>query len=323
MLLSNTYSYYICTCKIKRSMHILNIENVSKAYHNHIALNNVSFNVKKGSIFGLLGPNGAGKTSLIRIVTNITKADSGSINLDGESLNINSPADIGYMPEERGLYKKMKVAEQLMYLAQLKGISKTDAQENIKYWFDRLDMASWWNKKIEELSKGMQQKVQFVATVAHKPKLLILDEPFSGLDPLNADILKEEIYKLNQEGTSIIFSTHRMEQVEEICNDIVLINKGEILLNDSVANVRQNYKEQKYTIHTSNEIGNLDLGNKFEIIEKTGNKLLFKINEGSNSNDLLSHLIANKVQINSFSEVLPTLNEIFIKLVKDDNKSVE
>jgi ABC-2 type transport system ATP-binding protein len=300
-------------------MHILTIDRVSKSYHNHIALNAVSFNVKKGCIFGLLGPNGAGKTSLIRIITGITGADDGGITLDGVSLNLNSAADIGYMPEERGLYKKMKVAEQLMYLAQLKGLSKKEAQENIMYWFERLDMKGWWDKKIEELSKGMQQKVQFVATVAHKPKLLILDEPFSGLDPLNADILKDEIYKLNQDGTSIIFSTHRMEQVEEICDDIVLINKGEILLNDSVANVKQNFKEQKYSIHTANQLGDLDFGSKFEIIERSGNKLLFKINEGNNSNDLLSHLLNNNIHINAFNEVLPTLNEIFIKLIKGDN----
>lgn len=299
-------------------MQILTIDKVSKSYHNHIALNEVSFNVKKGSIFGLLGPNGAGKTSLIRIITGITGADSGSITLDGVSLNIESSADIGYMPEERGLYKKMKVAEQLMYLAQLKGLTKNQAQENIKYWFERLDMKNWWDKKVEELSKGMQQKVQFVATVAHNPKLLILDEPFSGLDPLNADILKDEIYKLNQAGTSIIFSTHRMEQVEEICDDIVLINKGQILLNDSVSNVKQNFKELKFLIQTSNEIGHLDLGNQFQILENSGNKLLFKINEGSDSNALLSLLISNKVHISSFHEVLPTLNEIFIKLVKND-----
>jgi ABC-2 type transport system ATP-binding protein len=299
-------------------MHILTIDKVSKSYHNHIALNEVSFNVKKGSIFGLLGPNGAGKTSLIRIITGITGADSGSITLDGVSLNIESSADIGYMPEERGLYKKMKVAEQLMYLAQLKGLSKNQAQENIKYWFERLEMKNWWDKKVEELSKGMQQKVQFVATVAHNPKLLILDEPFSGLDPLNADILKDEIYKLNQAGTSIIFSTHRMEQVEEICDDIVLINKGQILLNDSVSNVKQNFKELKYIIQTSNEIGQVDFGGQFQILENSGNKLLFKINEGSDSNALLSLLISNNVHINAFNEVLPTLNEIFIKLVKND-----
>jgi ABC-2 type transport system ATP-binding protein len=301
-------------------MNILSIDKVYKAYHNHVAVNHVSFDVKKGTIFGLLGPNGAGKTSLIRIITNITKADSGEIKLDGQSLNINSPSDIGYMPEERGLYKKMKVAEQLVYLAQLKGMNIKEAKQNIMSWFERLGMADWHDKRIEELSKGMQQKVQFVATVAHKPKLLILDEPFTGLDPLNADLLKEEIYKLNQEGTSIIFSTHRMEQVEEICNEIVLINKGDILLNDSVENVKQNFKEKKYTITTSQEIGDINFDGKFDVLEKTGKKLLFKINEGEDSNSLLSHLISKNIPITSFSEVLPSLNDIFIKLVKADNK---
>ena len=206
-------------------MNILSIKNVLKVYQHYTALDHANFEVRKGSIFGLLGPNGAGKTTLIRIITGITRADEGEILLDGTPLNNHHPNEIGYMPEERGLYKKMKVADQLMYLAQLKGMSNEDAKKSIRFWFERLGMEEWWNKKIEELSKGMQQKVQFVATVAHNPKLLILDEPFTGLDPLNADLLKEEIYKLNQQGVSILFSTHRMEQVEEICDDIVLINK--------------------------------------------------------------------------------------------------
>ncbi|MBP9194395.1 MAG: ATP-binding cassette domain-containing protein, partial [Saprospiraceae bacterium] len=231
-------------------MNILSIENVRKVFHNYVALDQASFDVRKGSIFGLLGPNGAGKTTLIRIITGITRADEGQVLLDGVALNTHHPNEIGYMPEERGLYKKMKVAEQLMYLAQLKGMSNDEAKKSIRMWFERLGMQDWWNKKIEELSKGMQQKVQFVATVAHNPKLLILDEPFTGLDPLNADLLKEEIYQLNQKGVSIIFSTHRMEQVEEICNDIVLINKGKILINDSVAAVRNQFKEHKFIIST-------------------------------------------------------------------------
>jgi ABC-2 type transport system ATP-binding protein len=300
-------------------MSILSIRNVHKAYHNHIAVNNVSFEMKKGSIFGLLGPNGAGKTSLIRIITSITKADKGEILLDGKPLQASLPSDIGYMPEERGLYKKMEVAEQLLYLAQLKGMPKQEAIDNINFWFDRLDMKGWYNKKIEELSKGMSQKVQFVTTVIHKPKLLILDEPFSGLDPLNADILKEEIYKLNKQGTSIIFSTHRMEQVEEICNDIVLINKGEVILNDEVKSVRQKFKENVFTITTESPLTDSQYSGLSSIVKREENKSFFKLNEGVNSNQFLKHLIDNNVQLNSFNEVLPTLNEIFIKLVKKDN----
>lgn len=297
-------------------MEILKIDDVHKAYHNHVALNGVSFNVKKGSIFGLLGPNGAGKTSLIRIITNITKADKGQILLDGEEVTIDHPNYIGYMPEERGLYKKMKVAEQLMYLAQLKGMSETDAKESIKYWFDRLDMTTWYNKTVDELSKGMSQKVQFVATVAHNPKLLILDEPFSGLDPVNADLLKEEIYNLNKEGTSIIFSTHRMEQVEEICDDIVLINKGEILLNDSVANVRSQFKENKFDLTVDKAIDEAHLKDICNIISINENKTILTLREGISSNQLLLTMINKGYHVKSFNEIFPGLNEIFIKLVK-------
>jgi ABC-2 type transport system ATP-binding protein len=300
-------------------MSILSIKNVKKTYHNHVAVNGISFDMKKGSIFGLLGPNGAGKTSLIRIITSITKADEGEILLDGKPLSSTLSSDIGYMPEERGLYKKMEVAEQLLYLAQLKGLSKSEATENIKFWFNKLDMGSWYNKKIEELSKGMSQKVQFVSTVLHNPKLLILDEPFSGLDPLNADILKEEIYKLNQNGTSIIFSTHRMEQVEEICDDIVLVNKGEVILNDSVKDVRQKYKDNVFSISANNSINPELLHNLGEVLKSDGFGISLKINEGVKSNEILKQLIHHDVDILSYNEVLPTLNEIFIKLVKKDN----
>jgi ABC-2 type transport system ATP-binding protein len=285
-----------------------------------VAVNNISFEMKKGSIFGLLGPNGAGKTSLIRIITSITKADEGQIYLDGKLLSGTTPAEIGYMPEERGLYKKMEVAEQLLYLAQLKGLSKSEATDNIKFWFDRLDMGSWWNKKIEELSKGMSQKVQFVSTVLHKPKLLILDEPFSGLDPLNADILKEEIYKLNQSGTSIIFSTHRMEQVEEICNDIVLVNRGEVILNDNVKDVKQKYKDNIFSITTKSGFDHHLLSDLGEIVSNQNDHLKLKIREGVQSNEILKTLINQNVEITSYSELLPSLNEIFIKLVKNDTR---
>jgi ABC-2 type transport system ATP-binding protein len=297
-------------------MNILSINNVFKSYQNSTVLNDVSFNMRKGSIFGLLGPNGAGKTSLIRIITNITKQDSGTINLDGENLTLDLTKDIGYMPEERGLYKKMKVADQLLYLAQLKGMSKAEAQSSIKYWFERLGMSDWWNKTVDELSKGMQQKVQFVATVAHKPKLLILDEPFTGLDPVNADLLKEEIYKLNKEGVSIIFSTHRMEQVEEICDDIVLIDKGNILLNDSVVNVKNQFKEHKYEVVGTNNINIDAIQNHINIIKADGRKMILTLKENQSSNQVLKTLINQEVNITSFNEVLPSLNEIFIKLVK-------
>ena len=215
-------------------MNILSLNNVVKQYHNHRAVDDVSFNVRSQSIFGLLGPNGAGKTSLIRIITTITAADSGEVLINGNKLNQMSARDIGYLPEERGLYKKMKVGDQLMFLAQLKGLSKADAKKNIGYWFEKFGIEDWWNKKVDELSKGMQQKIQFVSTVMHNPKLLILDEPFSGLDPINTNLIKDEIYRLNKEGTSIIFSTHRMEQVEEICEDIVLMNQGKIILEGNV-----------------------------------------------------------------------------------------
>ncbi|MEM6380754.1 MAG: ATP-binding cassette domain-containing protein, partial [Bacteroidota bacterium] len=210
--------------------HILQLENVVKTSGEYTAVDNVSFSVPKGSIFGLLGPNGAGKTSLIRIITTITRADQGTVYLDGEKLGSRHPSQIGYMPEERGLYKKMKVGDHLMYLARLKGLSKTEAKDKIDHWFNKFEITDWWDKKVEELSKGMQQKIQFIATVIHEPKLLILDEPFSGLDPINANLIKDEIYQLKEAGTSIIFSTHRMEQVEEICEYIVLINKGQNVL---------------------------------------------------------------------------------------------
>ena len=299
-------------------MNILSIQNVQKVYQNHTALDRASFDVRKGSIFGLLGPNGAGKTTLIRIITGITRADEGQILLDGTPLNHHHPNEIGYMPEERGLYKKMKVAEQLMYLAQLKGMSADAAKKSIRSWFERLGMEDWWNKKIEELSKGMQQKVQFVATVAHNPKLLILDEPFTGLDPLNADLLKEEIYKLNQNGVSILFSTHRMEQVEEICNDIVLINKGRILLNDSVASVRQQFKQNHFVIQTGKAASDWTLPPGFEPLESNGNSRTFKVSTGHQSNELLLHLIQQGIDIQAFHEVLPGLNEIFIRLVTQE-----
>ena len=296
-------------------MPILSLQNVVKRYHNHVAVNNTSFDVPKGSIFGLLGPNGAGKTSLIRIITTITGADEGTILLDGEPLNLEHPKDIGYMPEERGLYKKMKVGEQLLYLAQLKGLSKADAKKNLKYWLEKFEIGSWWDKKIEELSKGMQQKIQFIATVVHDPKLLILDEPFSGLDPINTNLIKDEIYELNQKGKSIIFSTHRMEQVEEICEEIVLINKGNKILQGKVAQIKEDHKENVFELQFEGSLPSGFANSTFDILDDTDDKLLIKINEGHNSNELLLNIINAGIHLKSYREVLPTLNQIFIKHV--------
>jgi ABC-2 type transport system ATP-binding protein len=229
-------------------MNILSLDNVVKQYHNHTAVDQVSFDIPKGIVFGLLGPNGAGKSSLIRIITSITAADEGVILLDGEPINEMTSSHMGYMPEERGLYKKMKVGEQLLYLAQLKGMDKKEAKESIKNWFIKFGIEDWWGKKVEELSKGMQQKIQFIATVVHNPKLLILDEPFSGLDPINTNLIKDEIAELNRQGTSIIFSTHRMEQVEKVCDRIVLINQGKVILEGDVDQVQQEYKDNIFRI---------------------------------------------------------------------------
>ena len=292
-------------------MSILKLENVVKTYDKHIAVNRVSFEVPKGSIFGLLGPNGAGKTSIIRIITTIIKADEGLVYLDGEKLNSDHPAQIGYMPEERGLYRKMKVGEHLMYLAQLKGFSKKGAKDAIYYWLNKFDISDWWHKKIQELSKGMQQKIQFIATVVHRPKLLILDEPFSGLDPLNTNLIKEEIDKLQQEGTSIIFSTHRMEQVEEFCEYIVLINKGENVLEGSMTDIKNQFKRNQFKIELEGEIPKAILDTPF-IIERQNNALLIQVEEERQSNHILRQLINNGVYIHAFNEILPTLNEIFI-----------
>ena len=306
-------------------MSILRLEDVVKTYGNYAAVNEVSFDIPKGVIFGMLGPNGAGKTSLIRIITSITKADSGNIWLDGESLNNRHPEQIGYMPEERGLYKKMKVGEQLTYLARLKGLSPTNTKKELIYWFERFDIKDWWNKKIEELSKGMQQKVQFIATVLHKPKLLILDEPFSGLDPINTNLIKDEIRQLNKNGTSIIFSTHRMESVEEMCEHIVLINKGKNVLQGKVADVKEQFKENIFRIEYSGSLPyNLaatDAANdNFEIRDTTDQDMDVKIREGADSNEILRYLIQHGVHIRSFNEILPTINEIFIKRVGESDE---
>ena len=296
-------------------MPILRLEGVTKTYKDQVAVDHVTFDIQKGSIFGLLGPNGAGKTSLIRIITTITGADDGNVLFDGEPLSSHHPEQIGYLPEERGLYKKMKVGEQLLYFAQLKGLSRTDALKRIKGLLGRFEIEGWWDKKIEELSKGMQQKIQFIATIVHNPKLIILDEPFTGLDPINTNLIKSEIRDLNAQGTSIIFSTHRMEQVEEICEDIVLINKGKNVLEGKVVDIKERFKENVYHLEYEGHLPET-LNGDFHA-ERFGDQALrVWIEEGKNANDLLSALIQHDLAIKSFREVLPSLNEIFIKQVE-------
>ena len=296
---------------------ILKMNQVVKQYGNHTAVDGVSFEVPKGSIFGLLGPNGAGKTSLIRIITTITRADSGVIELEGQVLNSSHPEHIGYMPEERGLYKKMKVGAHLIYLARLKGLSKQQAKEAIGNWMEKFEITDWWNKKVEELSKGMQQKVQFIATVVHEPKLLILDEPFSGLDPINTNLIKEEIRTLHQKGTSIIFSTHRMEQVEEICENILLINRGKVILTGSVKEVKNQFKLNHFEIGYEGELPE-ELSNQLEIIEKRNNKVVVKLQEEMSPSALLKKAVQTGLDIRSWNEMLPSLNEIFIRQVENN-----
>ena len=295
---------------------ILELKNLQKYFATQKAVDDISFDIAKGSIFGLLGPNGAGKTTLIRMITGIFYPDNGSITFDRKPFDaLNDAVKIGYMPEERGLYKKMKIGEQALYLAQLKGLSKAEAMEKIKWWFKRLEMESWWNKKVEDLSKGMSQKLQFVITVLHEPKLIILDEPFSGLDPVNANLIKDEIYGLAQRGSTIIFSTHRMEQVEEICDHIVLVNLGKKILDGTVTEVKQQFKENKYSIKLHELPANIN-SNAFTVDEQKANALTVRINEGFKSNDVLKHFLDQHITIESFNEILPSLNEIFIGLVE-------
>jgi ABC-2 type transport system ATP-binding protein len=305
---------------------LLEVKEVSKNFGDFKALNNVSLSVPKGSIFGLLGPNGAGKTTLIRIINQITMPDSGTVKLDGELLNSLHIKDIGYLPEERGLYKSMKVGEQALYLAQLKGLSKAEAKVRLKYWFERLEIGDWWNKKIQELSKGMAQKIQFVVTVLHKPKLLIFDEPFSGFDPINANLIKDEILHLRENGATVIFSTHRMESVEELCDDIALINKSNKILDGKLVDIKRQFKSNTYEvgIKANNEAFLRDeLSQKFEVSQanfKTLDdelKLNIKLLNGDKPNDLLSYLTSNG-EVSHFVELIPSVNDIFIKTVKNN-----
>ena len=295
---------------------ILELKNLQKQYATQKAVDDVSFSIEQGSIFGLLGPNGAGKTTLLRMITGIFYPDSGDLLFDGKPFDPqNDFVHIGYMPEERGLYKKMKIGEQAMYLAQLKGLSKSEALEKIKFWFKKFEMESWWNKKVEDLSKGMSQKLQFVTTVLHEPKLIILDEPFSGLDPLNANLIKDEIYGLAQRGSTIIFSTHRMEQVEEICDHIILMNLGKKILDGTVTYVKQQFKENKFNVQFKGQPTAL-VSPIFTIEHQEKQQLILKINEGYNSNHVLNYLLQQDVLIERFNEILPSLNDIFIHLVE-------
>ncbi|RNL54024.1 ABC transporter ATP-binding protein [Pedobacter jejuensis] len=297
---------------------MLSVKNIVKQYANHRALDDVSLEVERGKIFGLLGPNGAGKTSLIRIITQITAPDSGEVIFNGKKLNSNHINQIGYLPEERGLYKKMEIGEQILYLSKLKGLSTAEATTRIKFWFEKFDMGGWWNKKVEDLSKGMQQKVQFVATILHNPELIILDEPFSGFDPVNADLIKNEILELNAKGTTFIFSTHRMESVEELCDNIALIDKSKKILDGSVDDIKASYRNNTYQIEYSGaaDLVNLEL---FDVIEhndiKEGKCLKFKLKGDASVNQVLAFLLP-QVRINHLKEVIPSMNDIFIERVK-------
>lgn len=305
---------------------LLVANSVSKSFGNFKALNNVSISVPTGSIFGLLGPNGAGKTTLIRIINQITMPDEGSVMLDGDALQPHHIQDIGYLPEERGLYKSMKVGEQALYLAQLKGLSKSVAKERLKYWFDKLDIGDWWNKKIQELSKGQAQKIQFIVTVLHQPKLLIFDEPFSGFDPINANLIKDEILQLRDEGATVIFSTHRMESVEELCDHIALIHESNKILDGKLTDIKRQFKTNTFEVGLQtdniNEVTKL-IKDKFEVFPATFKnlnddlKLNIKLNANDTSNDLLSFL-TSKAEVHHFVEVVPSANDIFIQTVKNN-----
>ena len=305
---------------------LLVAENIVKNYGNYRAINNVSIEVPKGSIFGLLGPNGAGKTTLIRIINQITMPDEGLVSLDGEKLHPKHIRDIGYLPEERGLYKSMKVGEQALYLAQLKGLTKAQAKERLKYWFDKFEIGDWWNKKIQELSKGMAQKIQFIVTVLHQPKLLIFDEPFSGFDPINANLIKDEILKLREEGATIIFATHRMESVEELCDNIALIHEANKILDGKLIDIKRQYKSNTFEIGLITDKKaevTQNLKENFKVTEatfKTINgelKFNIQINENESANQLISYL-TSRGELNHFVEVIPSVNDIFIQTVQNN-----
>ncbi len=297
-------------------MSLLLAEQIVKDYSGHRALDDVSIEVPKESIFGLLGPNGAGKTSLIRIINQITAPDSGRIVLDGTPLKPEHIEQIGYLPEERGLYKKMKVGEQALYLARLKGMSTSDAKAKLKDWFKRMDMIDWWDKKVEELSKGMAQKVQFITTVLHEPKLLIFDEPFSGFDPINANLIKDEIMRLREQGSTVIFSTHRMESVEEMCDHIALINKSKKILDGKLSKIKEDYKNGVFKVEFHRGTLPTELPADMVVLEQDSSSTRIQLTNGASSNDLLQKLLPS-IQIDHFSEVVPTANDIFIRTVQN------
>lgn len=305
---------------------LLEVNSVTKNFGGYRALNNVSISVPEGSIFGLLGPNGAGKTTLIRIINQITMPDSGTVYLDGDLLNEKHIKDIGYLPEERGLYRTMKVGEQALYLAQLKGLTKAEAKMRLKYWFERLEIGDWWNKKIQELSKGMAQKIQFIVTVLHQPKLLIFDEPFSGFDPINANLIKDEILRLRDNGATVIFSTHRMESVEELCDDIALIDKSNKILDGKLVDIKREYKINTYEVGLradNHQLLKQDLSEKFSVSYANFRtledelKLNIKLQPNESPNQLLSYL-TSKGEVSHFVELIPSVNDIFIKTVKNN-----
>ena len=292
----------------------LALRHIVKKYGTYMASDDVSFEIPKGKIFGLLGPNGAGKTTLIRMVTRILYPDSGVILFNGQPLSDNHTERTGYMPEERGLYKKMRVGEHLVYLAQLKGLSYKRARVIVRQWLEKFQITDWEHKTIEELSKGMSQKVQFIGTILHEPELLILDEPFSGLDPINSKLIEDEIHELARKGVTIIFSTHRMEQVEEICDDIVLVNKGRVILQGGIKDLKQRFKENRFRVSYNGQVLN-GLLDKLNVVRSESGELEVRFDEEHQGNDLLKLLVEHNVEVTSFNEVLPTINQIFIKQV--------
>ena len=301
-------------------MEFFKAENIIKDYAGHRALDDVTVSVPRGSVYGLLGPNGAGKTTLIRIINQITAPDSGAVYFDGKPLKANDVYRIGYLPEERGLYKKMKVGEQAIYLARLKGLSKSDAQAKLKFWFDKFEISAWWNKKVEELSKGMQQKIQFIVTIIHEPELLIFDEPFSGFDPINANLLKEEILSLRDKGATIIFSTHNMSSVEEVCDHITLINNSKNILEGPIDEVRAKFNPDTYSLSLKGEVTNVQdlLGDDYSIVSsdiiKGVTKSVIKgVNSDSNS---IIRKVVDTHQVLEFSEMAMSMNDIFIRAVE-------
>ena len=303
-------------------MGIIECKNVSKAFGEKVALDNVSVDIPKGQIFGLLGPNGAGKTTLIRIINRITIPNSGTVFFDGRPITQDDVEKIGYLPEERGLYRKMKVGEQAMYFAQLKGMSYREAQDELKKWFIRFGIESWWNKKVEELSKGMAQKVQFITTVVHKPKRLILDEPFSGFEPVNAQVIREEILRLKEEGSTIILSTHNMESVEELCDSIALINKSHVVITGGVDEIRRKYGNNNVELIYTSEASLKAVPGVFDVLSDQDDMgrhtAVLSILDGATTNDVLAEVMKQGLTVNSFKELVPRMNDIFIKLVTEE-----